>query len=210
MTQRSDQKSPTRPELALILASKSLYKQDQLRKLAIDFKCIDPSVNETPLPNETADNLARRLALAKAKAVAQHVEQKKGLTALVLGCDQTAVCNKLMLGKPHTRARAFEQLSHCSGNVVRFYSAIALLNTTTGEYLEATVNTLVHFRTLEKSQINDYLDKENTLDCAGSFKSEGLGIALFESVTSHDPSALIGLPLIATCQLLREHGFRVL
>lgn len=186
----------------LILASTSRYRQRLLTRLQLPFETRNPGVEETALLGESPRELACRLARAKAGAVAA-----RNPAAWVIGSDQTASLGDTVLGKPSNSERARAQLTACSGQVVSFFTAVTL------QCLEADFDQLrlatitVKFRTLSRDEITRYLDLEPALDCAGSFKIEGLGISLFEQVTSEDPSALEGLPLIAVCDLLRSGGF---
>lgn len=187
----------------LILASGSPYRRNQLKQLGLNFECIPPNIDETPAANEQAEALARRLAEAKARhTILNHPE------SLVIGSDQTADLEGVILGKPHDAHRAAAQLSACAGKTVRFYTAIALLSSRM-QQLEV-ICTEVKFRQLTENQILTYIKKEEPLDCAGSFKCEGLGIALFEHIRSTDPSALIGLPLICLTRMLAVEQLDVL
>lgn len=186
--------------IPLILASGSPYRAQQLSQLGLTFEIVRPNVNETPLPGEAPETLALRLAEAKARAVATQRPQ-----AWVIGSDQTADCGGLLLGKPGNAERARHQLEQMSGKSVLFHSALCLL-TTAGPAKRISVTTTVQLRQLSPAEIASYIEKEQPLDCAGSFKVEGLGISLFDWIRSDDPSALIGLPLIALCQLLRQAG----
>lgn len=187
----------------LLLASSSSYRRDLLARLRLPFETALPEVDETPLPVEEPAALARRLAEAKARAVA-------ALTApaWVIGSDQVADLDGTPLGKPGSRATALAQLRAMSGRTVAFHTAVCLAREGSPP-LRAVDKTLVHFRALSDTEIARYVDAEQPLDCAGSFKSEGLGIGLFEAIESSDPTALVGLPLIATARLLREAGFSV-
>lgn len=185
---------------ALILASTSRYRAELLSRLRLPFSCASPEVEETAHPGEAPSALAARLARAKAAAVAA---RQPG--AWVVGSDQVAELDGAPLGKPGTRDAALAQLAAMSGREVLFHTAVCVSN---GErHLEAVDLTRVRFRTLRADEIERYVDAELPLDCAGSFKCEGLGIALFEAIHNQDPSALVGLPLIALCRLLREAGF---
>ena len=187
----------------LILASSSPYRRNLLTQLGLTFECISPNLDEMPAAGEAACALARRLAEAKAAYILlKHPE------SLAIGSDQTADLEGTTLGKPHTVERAVAQLKACSGKTVHFYSAIAVL--TSRRRQVEMVCTKVKFRTLTEPQISAYIKKEEPLDCAGSFKCEGLGIALFESIESTDPSALIGLPLISLTQMLSAEQIDVL
>lgn len=194
--------TPTMPTSAtLILGSTSPYRRDLLARLGLDFEVARPEVDETPLPEEAPAALARRLARAKAEAVA-----KSHKNAWVIGCDQVAAFAGRCLGKPGDHITAAAQLRAMSGHAVEFITALCLAGPD-GRRLEAADVTTVRFRRLGDEEIERYLRCEQPYDCAGSFKSEGLGIALFEAIDNRDPTALIGLPLIATAALLRETGF---
>ena len=189
------------PTDELILASTSPYRRRLLERLQLPFRCAAPGVDETPRAGETPLQLALRLAHAKAAAIAA---QQPG--AYVIGSDQVACVGATVLGKPGTRERACAQLASCSARTVAFYTAVALVR---GSTLlgQRCVHTEVRFRELSDAAIADYVDREQPLDCAGSFRWEGLGICLFSALRSDDPTALEGLPLSATCDLLREAGF---
>jgi len=185
---------------ALILASGSRYRAELLRRLHLPFTSLPSQVDETPLAGETPAQLTGRLAVAKAQALAlRHPE------AWVLGSDQSAAVQGQLLGKPGTLERAREQLRLLSGQTVEFLTAVALVQGQT--LLQALDTTAVRFRELSDTDIDRYLAAEPALDCAGSFKCEGLGISLFEEMRSSDPTGLVGLPLIATARLLRQAGF---
>ncbi len=186
---------------SLILGSTSPYRRELLQRLRLPFETVSPQVDETPLPGESPAVLALRLALAKAQAVAALYPR-----AVVIGADQVADLDGLPLGKPGTHERAVAQLHQLSGRRAVFQTAVAVVRASTGfaEALLAPVT--VHFRSLRDDEIERYLRLEQPYDCAGSAKSETLGIALLESIESDDPTALVGLPLIRTCQLLRRAG----
>ena len=186
----------------LTLASTSPYRRGLLERLRLPFDVARPEVDETALPGESPRNLAIRLAQAKACAVATQLADD----AWALGSDQVAEVEGRALGKPGGRAAAIAQLDSMSGRIVRFHTALYLARAD-GRAFAAIDCTEVRFRTLTGAEIERYVDAEQPFDCAGSFKSEGLGIALFESIDNRDPTALIGLPLIATCTLLRQAGF---
>ncbi len=192
---------PTLPPPQLILASGSRYRAELLKRLAVPFTQQSPEVDETPLRDEAAAPLANRLALAKAQAIAALVPG-----AWVIGSDQVCSCEGRLLGKPGDRANAVEQLRFLSGKYSAFVTAVALLREG-GETLRDFDTTVVKFRKLSDSEINRYVDAEPAFDCAGAAKIEGLGITLTAEVQSRDPTALIGLPLIATAKLLRKAGF---
>ncbi len=185
----------------VILASTSQYRAELLRRILPRFEQCAPAVDESSLANETPAQLAQRLATAKATAVAQQHHD-----ALVIGSDQVASCAGLILDKPGDATRAFEQLAWASGRTVTFQTAWSLLDSHNNRQWCGIDLTQVYFRHLGKAEIHRYLDCERPYDCAGSFKCEGLGIALFERIESLDPSALMGLPLIAVAAALREAG----
>jgi septum formation protein len=188
---------------ALLLASTSRYRAELLARLQIPFISIDPAVMEAPVRNETPESCAARLAEAKARAVASRYPG-----ACVIGSDQVADWGGRVLGKPGSSERAVEQLLAFSGQQVMFHTAVCVIDAL-GNERGALDTTTVTFRTLQRAEIERYVEREQPLDCAGSFRSEGLGITLFERVRSEDPSALIGLPLIATAELLRQSGYRL-
>ena len=191
----------------LILASTSRYRKELLGRLGLSFSCIAPGVDEAAHPGETPLALVARLAQAKAAAVA--VQQ---VNAWVIGSDQIAVLGASgteTLGKPGTEARCLEQLRNCSGRTVEFLTAVAVMRRQDNALIEFIDTTRVTFRILDQSTIERYVAKERPLDCAGGFKSEGLGISLCESIDSADPSALIGLPLIRLSAALRSAGFDI-
>jgi septum formation protein len=192
---------------ALILASTSSYRRSLLARVFSSFECVAPGVEESPRPYETGLALVTRLALAKAQAVAALHPQ-----AWVVGSDQAAVLADMagppvILGKPGTSDRCKESLRACSGRTVAYYTGVAVLNHADGRAYEFADTTRVRFRMLDEETIERYVTRESPLDCAGGFKSEGLGISLCESIDSDDPSALIGLPLIRLCAVLRQVGF---
>ncbi len=189
------------PLPSLILASTSSYRRELLHRLQLPFTVVAPGVDETPLPGELPAQLARRLALAKAQVVA-NLHPK----ACVIGSDQVCDLHGEPLGKPGTLDKAQAQLRRLSGQAVVFRTAVAVVREDVGYQGSTLVNIEVRFRELTDKDITHYLAREPALDCAGSAKSEGLGIALLASVNSDDPTALVGLPLIQTCRLLREAG----
>lgn len=191
------------PNRNLILASSSTYRRQLLSQLGLSFTCISPDIDESPLANESAMMLTKRLALTKAERILRDNPE-----AIVIGSDQVAELDGVILGKPHTAERAFAQLKRCSGRTVHFFTALAVASSQHQQ--SEMVATQVQFRALSDSQLLAYIKKEQPLDCAGSFKCEGLGIALFESITSNDPSALIGLPLIRLAHMLCAEGIDVL
>ncbi|MBA3593526.1 MAG: septum formation inhibitor Maf [Polaromonas sp.] len=196
---------PTPAARPLILGSSSRYRHELLSRLGLPFEVVSPDVDETPLPGEAPATLAVRLALAKARAVAANFPH-----AVVIGSDQVADLRGQPLGKPGNHERAVSQLREMRGQAVIFQTAVAVVCFDTGfEQVElAAVN--VKFRELDDQEIENYLRAEQPYDCAGSAKSEGLGIALLESIESDDPTALVGLPLIRTCRMLRAAGITLL
>lgn len=189
---------------ALVLASTSRYRRELLERLGLPFDVARPEVDETALPGESPRGLAVRLAQAKAQAVA--CQRSDG--AWALGSDQVADVEGQSLGKPGGRSAAIEQLRAMSGRVVRFHTALCLAHADGRLHADCDL-TEVHMRQLSDAEIARYVDAEQPFDCAGSFKSEGLGITLFERIDNRDPTALVGLPLIATCRLLRAAGFEL-
>lgn len=187
----------------LILASTSPYRRELLARLRLPFETARPETDESPLDGETPSALALRLAEAKARAVAT---QKPG--ACVVGSDQVAELDGRPLGKPGHREGALAQLADMSGREVRFRTGLCVV-TPDGAAHALLDTTTVRFRTLSTAEIERYVEAEQPFDCAGSFKSEGLGIGLFEAIESSDPTALVGLPMIATARLLREAGYLV-
>ncbi|MFJ2973384.1 Maf family protein [Kluyvera sp. NPDC087067] len=189
----------------LILASTSPYRKQLLEKLELSFECAAPEVHELPLPGETPRSLVLRLAQAKAQALAHRYPHH-----LIIGSDQVCVLDGEITGKPHTEENARLQLKKASGNVVTFYTGLALYNSANGQLQTECEPFDVHFRHLSEQEINVYIRKESPLNCAGSFKSEGLGIALFDRLEGRDPNTLVGLPLIALCKMLRRENLNPL
>jgi septum formation protein len=194
---------------ALVLASTSTYRRSLLERFGLPFTTAAPQVDETALDGEAPLALVTRLAIAKARAVATRQS-----SAWVIGSDQIAVLaptphHAQILGKPGTAAQCITQLTACSGRSVQFLTAVALVrhdNVAAHEFVDTTT---VHFRRLDAASIARYVELESPLDCAGGFKSEGLGITLFDAIDSQDPSALVGLPLIRLAAVLREVGYRL-
>ena len=189
----------------LILASSSKFRRALLHKLQIPFNSISPKVDETPLPDEKPHETALRLAQEKAKKIGI-----KHPHALVIGCDQVATLDGEQVGKPLSHQNATKQLQTMRGREVTFHSALCLYNATTGNMQALVVPYLVRFRQLTDEQIENYLTKEQPYHCAGSAKSEGLGIALMERMIGEDPNALIGLPLIKLVTMLQNEGVEIL
>ncbi|MFZ4286987.1 Maf family nucleotide pyrophosphatase [Variovorax sp. HJSM1_2] len=188
----------------VVLGSTSRYRRELMQRLRIPFDVADPGVDETPLANESPRDLALRLALAKAQAVAQRFPN-----AVVIGSDQVADLNGEPIGKPGDHARATAQLRRMRGQSLVFQTAVAVVCQATGFSQSALAPVRVRFRDLSDAEIESYLLAEQPYDCAGSAKSEGLGISLVEAIESDDPTALVGLPLIRTCQLLRAAGVQI-
>ncbi|MCK2094481.1 Maf family protein [Thauera aromatica] len=188
----------------LVLASTSAYRRMLLERLQLPFSTDRPETDETPLPGELPAATAERLAAEKARAVAARWPD-----ALIIGSDQVACLGNEIFGKPGTEERAIVQLQRMRGQTVTFHTALAVLNTRSGRLQVEGVPTQVRFRSLSDDEIRRYVSKERPLDCAGSAKSEGLGIALLEAMPGDDPTALIGLPLIALARMLRAEGLEL-
>lgn len=189
----------------LVLASTSPFRKELLGKLHREFTTANPKVDEAPLTGETPEQLVARLAEAKARAVAANHPD-----ALIIGSDQVAVNEGVILGKPGDHARAMEQLKSAAGKRVTFLTGLCLFNSGTGNCQVVVEPFSVVFRRLSEQQIDHYLRRERPYNCAGSFKSEGLGIALFERLEGDDPNALIGLPLIRLIAMLEREGVEVI
>jgi septum formation protein len=187
--------------MKLVLASTSAYRRMLLERLQLPFETARPEVDESPLPGEHAAATAERLAIAKARAVAP---AHPG--ALIIGSDQVAHLGDEVFGKPGSEARAIAQLQRMRGRTVAFHTALAVLDTRSGRIQCEAVPTLVRFRELGDDEIRRYVAKERPLDCAGSAKVEGLGISLLDALSGDDPTAIIGLPLIALSSMLRAEG----
>ena len=187
--------------MKLVLASTSAYRRELLQRFGLPFEVARPDIDESPLPGETPQATAERLAVEKARAVAGQFED-----ALIIGSDQVAHMGDTRFGKPGTVERAVAQLQSMSGRTVVFHTALAVLNTRSGRVQLDAVPTEVRFRSLSSDEIVRYVNKELPLDCAGSAKSEGLGITLLDALAGDDPNALIGLPLIALARMLRNEG----
>jgi septum formation protein len=202
-----DNQSPQTPSSGrpLILGSTSRYRKELLSRLQIPFETVAPDVDETPQANERPKDLALRLALAKARAVAL-----KNPDAVVIGSDQVADLEGTPLGKPGNHTNATLQLQRMRGKTVIFQTALSVVCIASGYERSDLASVKVKFRNLTDAEIESYLKAEEPYDCAGSAKSEGLGIALLESIDNDDPTALVGLPLIRTCQMLREAGVKLL
>jgi 7-methyl-GTP pyrophosphatase len=190
--------------LPLILGSSSVYRRELLQRLRIPFETVSPEIDEAPLHGETPDATALRLAKTKASKIAITYPD-----ALIIGADQVAVLNGVQLGKPLNHANAFQQLRFMQGKEVIFYTAISLLNSRSNHAQTRVIPFRIKFRQLSDQQIINYLNKEQPYHCAGSAKSEGLGIVLIERMTGDDPNALIGLPMIALVDMLTNEGIAV-
>ncbi|MBI3778428.1 MAG: septum formation inhibitor Maf [Gammaproteobacteria bacterium] len=191
--------------MKLILASSSPYRRELLERLKLPFEVVSPEVDETPRPGETPSALVERLSVEKARKIAA---QRPG--ALVIGSDQVAVYNGVVVGKPHSHDKAVEQLRSASGKAVTLYTGLALVNAGSGRVQCEVIPYRVTFRTLTDAQIESYLRKEQPYSCAGSVRSEGLGIALLERFEGDDPNTLIGLPLIRLVRMLENEGIKII
>ncbi len=185
----------------LVLGSTSAYRRELLERLHIPFLTAAPDIDETRLPDESAQDMVLRLSQQKAEAVAARYPD-----ALIIGSDQCAVLGEQVLGKPGTHAKATEQLQASSGSRVQFLTGLCLLDSRDGSLQLDMIPFSVDFRVLTAAEIDNYLRHEQPYNCAGSFKSEGLGISLFKRMHGDDPSALVGLPLIRLMEMLRLHG----
>lgn len=189
----------------LILASSSRYRREVLEKLHLPFECVSPDIDETPLADESPEQTSLRLAEGKARKVAEAYPE-----ALIIGCDQVATVDGLQIGKPGNHSNAVKQLTMLSGREVIFHSAICLYNSANRHMQSTIAPYYVKFKPLTPRQIETYLRLEQPYDCAGSAKSEGMGIALLEYMRGDDPNALIGLPVIALVNMLQQAGVDVL
>ena len=187
--------------MQLILASTSRYRRELLQRFGLPFDTARPEVDETALPGESPAATAERLSVEKARAVAAHHPQ-----ALIVGSDQVACMGIQRFGKPGTIENAVAQLKSMRGNAVVFHTGVALVNAETGRIQVCGVPTRVQFREMDDTEIARYVEKEMPLDCAGSAKAEALGITLLDALSTDDPTALIGLPLIALSRMLRAEG----
>lgn len=188
----------------IVLASSSSYRRELLTRLQLPFTCHSPDIDETPRANESAQALVQRLALSKARALAQHYPQH-----IIIGSDQVAVLDGKIIGKPLHAEGATQQLSAASGRSLVFLTGLAVIDTRTQIEQVDLVPFTVHFRTLNAAQIQRYIAAEQPFDCAGSFKSEGLGVSLFQATEGSDATSLIGLPLIRLCDMLNACGIAV-
>ncbi len=191
-------------DISIVLASASAYRRELLARLGLPFEAWSPDIDERTLPGEIPPDTAVRLARAKAQAAGDRFPR-----AWVIGSDQVAELEGEPIGKPGTRAGAREQLRRMRGHTVRFHTAVCLLRKSDGRLAERLVATDVAFRILSDAEIERYLDREPAFDCAGSAKSEGLGISLLDGLRGDDPTALVGLPLVALSAMLRAEGIEV-
>ncbi|MFY0640808.1 Maf family protein [Bermanella sp. WJH001] len=189
----------------LVLGSSSPYRKALLEKLDLSFDCDSPDIDETPLKGEHPKDMVARLAKAKAQAIAERHPQ-----SIIIASDQCATLDGQIIGKPGDFENAFAQLRNASGRTVTFYTSLCVFNAGTNQYQETVEPFYVYFRQLTDSEIENYLKKEEPYNCAGSFKSEGLGISLFERLEGNDPNTLIGLPLIQLIKMLDEFGVNVI
>ena len=193
----------SQPEL--ILGSTSIYRRELLDRLKIPFRVEAPDIDETPLDNETPQQLVERLSIEKARSVASN-----NPGSLVIGSDQVAVHDGKIVGKPHTHDKAMQQLRQANGKEIVLYTGLSLVNADTGESQTEIIPFHVVFRKLTEQQLENYLHKEQPYHCSGSVKSEGLGIALLERFDGEDPNTLIGLPLIRLIRMLEHFGVDVI
>ncbi len=193
------------PQIELVLASSSPFRRRLLGQLSVEFRTLDPDIDESPLPNEKPQTLVRRLSIAKARAVVSRAP-----AALIIGSDQVAVHQGAIVGKPRDHADAVAQLLSSSGKTITFFTSVALLNSTSGSLQVDVVPFAVRFRPLTREKIEYYLELEKPYECCGSLRADGLGIALLDQLKGKDPTALIGLPLTVLTQMLEKEGFRVL
>ena len=189
----------------IVLGSTSIFRKNILEKLNLPFDCAKPNIDESPLPEESPQALVERLAIEKAKAVAGEFPD-----ALIIGSDQVAVCDNEILGKPHNFDNGVKQLTKFSNKCVNFYTGLCVYDSASDKTISLVEPFAVHFNELSPLDISNYLKAEQPYNCAGSFKSEGLGICLFNKLEGEDPNTLIGLPLIKLVSLLKAHGLNVL
>lgn len=200
--ERAPGASAVRP---LVLASTSVTRRELLSRLGIHFDILSPDVDETPAPGEDGIALARRLAVAKARRVAELRPD-----SLVIGSDQVGILGNTLVGKPGSHEAAIRQLQAASGRIMTFVSAVCLLDAASGRYQLESVTTSLRFRQLDREQIENYLRRDTPYQCAGAFKSESLGVALVDAMESEDPTAILGMPLIRLTAMLENEGLRVL
>ncbi len=191
--------------MKLVLASSSPFRKALLEKLHLKFETSSPDIDETPIAGESIEKMVMRLSESKAKALTTQYPD-----ALIIGSDQSAALNGKVLHKPGNYEVAFEQLKAASGQTITFYTGLCLYNSNSDQSETICEPFIVKFRTLSDSEIKNYLKREEPYNCAGSFKSEALGISLFESMRGDDPNTLIGLPLIQLCRMLKANGLAVI
>lgn len=189
----------------IVLGSSSPFRKALLEKLDLSFDCDSPDIDETPLKSEHPKDMVVRLAKAKAEAIAERHPQ-----SIIIASDQCATLDGEIIGKPGDHDNAVKQLQNASGRTVTFYTSLCVFNAATNQYEETVEPFYVYFRELTEEQIDNYLKKEEPYNCAGSFKSEGLGIALFERLEGNDPNTLIGLPLIQLIKILEKFHVEVI
>lgn len=195
--------------MKLVLASTSPFRKELLQRLGIDFSCTSPEIDESPIEGENIEAMVMRLSELKASAIARKYKSDPD-GSLIIGSDQSAVLNGTILTKPGNYENAVKQLTAASGQRIVFHTGLCLLNTLTGNKQSICEPYTVVFKKLSQQTIERYLKKEEPYNCAGSFKSEGLGITLFEKFEGEDPNSLIGLPLIKLIIMLKQEGFEVL
>lgn len=188
----------------IVLGSTSPFRKALLQKLNIPFECAKPNIDETAHKGESPIELVERLAIEKAQAISNFPN------ALIIGSDQVALCDDEILGKPNNFDNAVKQLTKFSGKAVTFYTGLCVLDSSTNKVHSLVEPFIVHFNELSQTEIENYIKAEEPYNCAGSFKSEGLGICLFKKLEGEDPNTLIGLPLIKLVSLFKQHGFDVL
>jgi len=186
----------------IVLASSSIYRKELLLRVIKDFECIAPDINEQQAPGETAREMASRLSIEKAKKVSELVDEN----TFVIGCDQTAFTDNVLLQKPINFENAFKQLKFLSGKKVNFYSAFCLLNNKDKNIISDCSEFSVHYKILEDTEIKNYLEADKPYNCVGSIKSESSGITLLENIHNDDPTAIIGLPLIKLSKILKQNN----
>src|SRR6056300_400903 len=186
----------------IVLASSSIYRKELLSRVINDFECIAPDINEQQAPGETAREMASRLSIEKTKKVSELVDEN----TFVIGWDQTAFTDNVLLQKPINYENGFKQLKFLSGKKVNFYSAFCLLNNNNKNVISDCSEFSVHYRILEDAEIKNYLEADKPYNCVGSIKSESLGITLLENIHNDDPSAIIGLPLIKLSKILKQNN----
>lgn len=191
--------------MKIVLASSSSYRKQLLSRIITDFDCFSPDIDESKRTKESFKGLAERLAIEKAQSHDKHYPD-----SLIIGSDQVACLNSTQLCKPATKTNTIKQLMACQGRTAHFYTGICVLNTRTGKTQSAVETYETRFRQLSEQQITNYVEREPAHDCAGGFKMEGLGIALFEKISGDDPNTLIGLPLIKLIEMLEKEGISVL